>query len=179
MCSSDLDVILPTGAMTGVLGVPLLIYLVLYQRKVQREEALTPTHNQAAVPLRDARTGYRRLRAARPALQGRPPGLRRDGLWKGELRMFETLRTALSSLLANKTRSLLTMLGVVIGVGAVIAMVAVGNGASVQMQDLVSGLGSNLLILSPGAPRSGGVRQSGGTRLTLSDVRAEIGRAHV
>ena len=86
--------------------------------------------------------------------------------------MFETLRTALSSLLANKTRSLLTMLGVVIGVGAVIAMVAVGNGASVQMQDLVSGLGSNLLILSPGAPRSGGVRQSGGARLTLSDVRA-------
>ena len=86
----------------------------------------------------DARTGYRRLRAARPALQGRPPGLRRDGLRKGELRMFETLRTALSSLLANKTRSLLTMLGVVIGVGAVIAMVAVGNGASVQMQELVS-----------------------------------------
>lgn len=86
--------------------------------------------------------------------------------------MFETLRTALSSLLANKTRSLLTMLGVVIGVGAVIAMVAVGNGASVQMQDLVSGLGSNLLILSPGAPRSGGVRQSSGARLTLSDVRA-------
>ena len=67
--------------------------------------------------------------------------------------MFETLRTALSSLLANKTRSLLTMLGVVIGVGAVIAMVAVGNGASVQMQDLVSGLGSNLLILSPKAPQ--------------------------
>ena len=61
---------------------------------------------------------------------------------------------------------------VVIGVGAVIAMVAVGNGASVQMQDLVSGLGSNLLILSPGAPRSGGVRQSSGARLTLSDVRA-------
>ena len=89
--------------------------------------------------------------------------------------MFETLRTALSSLLANKTRSLLTMLGVVIGVGAVIAMVAVGNGASVQMQDLVSGLGSNLLILSPGAPRSGGVRQSGGARLTLSDPKARAG----
>lgn len=86
--------------------------------------------------------------------------------------MFETLRTALSSLLANKTRSLLTMLGVVIGVGAVIAMIAVGQGAATQMRDLVSGLGSNMLILSPGAPRSGGVRQSGGARLTLSDVRA-------
>ena len=86
--------------------------------------------------------------------------------------MFETLRTALSSLLANKTRSLLTMLGVVIGVGAVIAMVAVGQGAATQMRDLVSGLGSNLLILSPGAPRSGGVRRSGGARLTLSDVKA-------
>ena len=86
--------------------------------------------------------------------------------------MFETLRTALSSLLANKTRSLLTMLGVVIGVGAVIAMIAVGQGAATQMKDLVSGLGSNMLILRPGAPRSGGVRQSSGARLTLSDVEA-------
>ena len=86
--------------------------------------------------------------------------------------MLETLRTALSSLLANKTRSLLTMLGVVIGVGAVIAMIAVGQGAATQMKELVSGLGSNMLILRPGAPRSGGVRQSSGARLTLADVKA-------
>ncbi|MDR0654252.1 MAG: ABC transporter permease, partial [Synergistaceae bacterium] len=55
--------------------------------------------------------------------------------------MFEVFRTAISSLWANKTRSALTMLGVVIGVAAVIAMVAVGSGASAQMADVVSGFG--------------------------------------
>jgi putative ABC transport system permease protein len=88
--------------------------------------------------------------------------------------MFEVIRTAVSSLWANKTRSLLTMLGVVIGVGAVIAMVAVGNGASSQMAGVISGMGVNMIILRPGTPNMGGVRQSvgSGARLTLSDVRA-------
>lgn len=88
--------------------------------------------------------------------------------------MIETLRTAVSSLLANKTRSLLTMLGVIIGVGAVIAMVAIGTGASIQMQGVISSLGSNMIFLRPGAPQMGGVRQSSGSgaTLTLSDVEA-------
>ena len=87
---------------------------------------------------------------------------------------MEILRTALSSLWANKVRSLLTMLGVVIGVGAVIAMIAIGNGASSQMQEVISSMGSNMLILRPGAPSTGGVRQSAGSgaRLTLQDVMA-------
>ncbi|MDR1471644.1 MAG: ABC transporter permease [Synergistaceae bacterium] len=88
--------------------------------------------------------------------------------------MFEVLRTAVSSLWANKTRSILTMLGVVIGVGAVITMVAVGNGASRQMEGVISGMGVNMIMVLPGAPSSGGVRQSAGSgaRLTLSDIRA-------
>lgn len=88
--------------------------------------------------------------------------------------MIETLRTAVSSLLANKTRSLLTMLGVIIGVSAVIAMIAVGTGATIQMQGVISSMGSNMVILRPGAPQSGGVRQSsdGGATLTLSDIAA-------
>ena len=87
---------------------------------------------------------------------------------------METLRTALSSLWANKTRSLLTMLGVIIGVSAVIAMVAIGTGASRQMSDVFSGMGSNMLMLRAGAPRTGGVRQSTGSaaRLTLADIQA-------
>ncbi|MDR2136766.1 MAG: ABC transporter permease [Synergistaceae bacterium] len=88
--------------------------------------------------------------------------------------MFETIRTAVSSLWANKMRSILTMLGVVIGVGAVIAMIAIGNGASAQMEGVISSMGANMIVLRPGAPRTGGVRQSvgsGGT-LTLDDVRA-------
>ncbi|MDR1873737.1 MAG: ABC transporter permease [Synergistaceae bacterium] len=88
--------------------------------------------------------------------------------------MTEILRTAVSSLLANKMRSLLTMLGVIIGVGAVIAMVAIGQGASLQMEGLISGMGSNMIILRPGTPRTGGVRQSAGSgaTLTLSDIMA-------
>jgi putative ABC transport system permease protein len=84
------------------------------------------------------------------------------------------MRTAVSSLWANKTRSMLTMLGVIIGVGAVITMVAVGNGASRQMEGVISGMGVNLIILRPGAPNMGGVRQSAGSgaRLTLSDIQA-------
>jgi putative ABC transport system permease protein len=66
------------------------------------------------------------------------------------------------------------MLGVVIGVGAVIAMVAVGNGASGQMEGVISGMGVNLLMIRPGAPSSGGVRMSAGSgaRLTLADIMA-------
>ncbi|GHT01956.1 ABC transporter permease [Synergistales bacterium] len=87
--------------------------------------------------------------------------------------MFETLRTAVSSLLSNKARSLLTMLGVIIGVGAVIAMVAIGRGAAIQMEGLISGMGSNMVILLSGAGRSGGVRQSGSSApLLLSDAVA-------
>ena len=88
--------------------------------------------------------------------------------------MYEILRTAILSLWANRTRSLLTMLGVVIGVAAVIAMIAIGNGASAQMEGVLSGLGSNMIIIRPGAPTTGGVRQSAGSgaRLTLSDIKA-------
>ncbi|MDR1132838.1 MAG: ABC transporter permease [Synergistaceae bacterium] len=88
--------------------------------------------------------------------------------------MFEVFRTAISSLWANKTRSVLTMLGVVIGVAAVIAMVAVGNGASTQMEDVVSGFGVNMIMIRPGAPNQGGVRMGAGSgaRLTLSDIEA-------
>jgi putative ABC transport system permease protein len=71
-------------------------------------------------------------------------------------------------------RSMLTMLGVVIGVGAVIAMVAIGNGASGQMEGVIASMGANMIILRPGAPNAGGVRQSAGSgsTLTLSDIKA-------
>jgi putative ABC transport system permease protein len=88
--------------------------------------------------------------------------------------MFEVLRTAISSLWANKTRSILTMLGVVIGVGAVIAMVAIGNGAGAEMAEVISDMGVNMIMIFPGTPNSGGARMSAGSgaRLTLSDIRA-------
>lgn len=72
-------------------------------------------------------------------------------------------------------RSALTMLGIVIGVGAVIAMLAVGKGASQKIADQIASIGSNLLIILPGSTSSGGVRRMGaGTQptLTMGDTEA-------
>ncbi|MBI4848677.1 MAG: ABC transporter permease [Nitrospirae bacterium] len=79
-----------------------------------------------------------------------------------------TLRISLRALRVNKMRSALTMLGIIIGVGAVIAMLAVGTGASSQIQQQISSLGSNLLMVVPGATSSGGVRMGAGTQSTLT-----------
>ena len=80
-----------------------------------------------------------------------------------------TTRIALRALRVNKMRSALTMLGVpVTGVGAVIAMLAVGTGASQRIADQISSMGSNLLIISPGSQTSGGVRMGGGSQQTLT-----------
>jgi len=88
--------------------------------------------------------------------------------------LTETLATALGSLTANRLRAALTILGVMIGVGAVIAMVAVGQGASNSIQNTLQGLGTNLVTVSPGAPTTGIVRAAAGTgtTLTISDSTA-------
>jgi putative ABC transport system permease protein len=82
------------------------------------------------------------------------------------------LKLAWQSILKNKMRTLLTMLGIVIGVGAVIVMVAVGNGAQAQIQASITSLGTNLIIVSPGSSAQGGVSQGAGTfnRLTVADA---------
>ena len=87
---------------------------------------------------------------------------------------MEIFRTAIRSLLSNRTRSILTMLGIIIGVGAVITMVAIGNGASSQMQGLMEGFGSNLIIVMPAPPNTTGARSAAGSgaNLTLNDSEA-------
>lgn len=74
---------------------------------------------------------------------------------------------AWASLIANKMRSLLTMLGIIIGVAAVIALVSIGFGVRQQIQDSISSLGSNLLMVYPGAPRTPGVRPTAASQKTL------------
>ncbi|MDB4916270.1 MAG: multidrug transporter substrate-binding protein [Gemmatimonadetes bacterium] len=82
------------------------------------------------------------------------------------------LKLAWQSILKNKMRTLLTMLGIVIGVGAVIVMVAVGHGAQSQIEASISSLGTNLIIVSPGSSAQGGVSQGAGTfnRLSIADA---------
>lgn len=74
---------------------------------------------------------------------------------------------AWASLVANKMRLLLTMLGIIIGVAAVIALVSIGYGVRSQIQDSISSLGSNLLMVYPGAPRTPGVRPTADSQKTL------------
>ena len=69
-----------------------------------------------------------------------------------------TLRIALKALGRNKMRSSLTMLGIIIGVGAVIAMIAIGSGAKARIQEQIASMGSNLLIVLSGSATSGGIR---------------------
>ncbi len=84
-----------------------------------------------------------------------------------------TLKISFRALRVNKMRSALTMLGVIIGVGAVIAMLAVGTGASRQIEQQISSMGSNLLMVLPGATTAGGVRMGAGTQPTLTMEDAE------
>lgn len=88
--------------------------------------------------------------------------------------LWQSLLIALRALRVNKMRALLTMLGIIIGIAAVIAMVAIGAGASKMISDQISSIGSNLLLVLPGSTTSGGLRTgAGGTpTLTYDDARA-------
>ena len=79
----------------------------------------------------------------------------------------ESVRIALTALFANKLRSILTMLGIIIGVGAVITMVSVGMGVREKVTSSIASLGSNMLIVSPGSANSGGVRSAAGSNVKL------------
>ena len=79
------------------------------------------------------------------------------------------LQTAWRSLRVNKMRSALTILGVIVGVAAVVCIVSIGLGAQAQVSEKIRTLGANLLLITPGAQNSGGVRLEAGTRPTLSE----------
>jgi putative ABC transport system permease protein len=79
------------------------------------------------------------------------------------------LRVAMRALAVNKLRSLLTMLGIIIGVAAVIVMIAVGGGAQARVEEQIRSLGSNLLLILSGTTTAGGVRMGFGSNLTISE----------
>ena len=84
------------------------------------------------------------------------------------------VRVAGRSIVRNKMRTLLTMLGIIIGVGAVIVMVAVGAGAQQQIEQQIQSLGTNMIVITAASAQQGGVSQGAQTfnRLTLDDVEA-------
>jgi putative ABC transport system permease protein len=89
------------------------------------------------------------------------------------MNLLESVRLSLGALGANKLRSVLTMLGVIIGVGAVISLMSIGAGVQKQVTDQIKGMGSNLLFITPGAQTQGGVRTQAGSAPTLTDEDAE------
>lgn len=86
----------------------------------------------------------------------------------------ESIRVSLRSIRTNKLRAFLTMLGIIIGVSAVIAMVSIGEGAQANVASQINGLGSNLLIVTSGQARQGGVSLGAGSMntLKLTDIEA-------
>jgi len=88
--------------------------------------------------------------------------------------LLASLRIALRALMVNKMRSALTMLGIIIGVGAVIAMIAVGSGAKQRIAEQIASMGSNMLIVLSGSSTSGGLRFGTGTvpTLTVDDAKS-------
>jgi putative ABC transport system permease protein len=85
---------------------------------------------------------------------------------------YRLIKAAYRSILRNRMRSILTALGIIIGVSAVIIMVAVGRGSEQKIQENINSLGTNLIVISPGTTKSGGVSQGGGSyvRFTFKDV---------
>ncbi|HUZ78853.1 MAG TPA: ABC transporter permease [Chloroflexota bacterium] len=109
----------------------------------------------------DTLVGARPKAAEAAALQGHGMGI------------GQSVATALEALNANKLRSLLTMLGIIIGVGAVIIMIGLGGGASASVAQRLQGLGTNLLTVFPGSTRFGGFRAGAGSQNTLTQADAD------
>lgn len=95
------------------------------------------------------------------------------------MNILESFRVAFRSLAANKLRSSLTMLGIIIGVAAVITLLSVGQGVTVSVMRQIQAIGSNLIIITPGAIREAGARTAVGTAVTLTyeDAQALMDRS--
>ncbi len=91
----------------------------------------------------------------------------------------EVIRVALRALARNKLRTILTMLGIIIGVGAVICTVAIGQGASAQVQAQIQSLGDNIIMVFAGSVNTGGVRMGNGATKTLTNDDADAILQHV
>jgi putative ABC transport system permease protein len=89
------------------------------------------------------------------------------------MKILNVLLSAFRALQRNKMRSFLTMLGIIIGVGAVIAMLAIGQGAEFSVKEQIAALGTNVLMIFPGAQQQGGVKTAAGSAVTLTEDDAQ------
>ncbi len=172
---NDAEVILadePTGALDSKSGEEVLALLKRLHGEGRTiilitHDAKVAAHAERVIQISDGRivedSGSRGGAAVRQAL----PDGRRHPHWLPDL--GEAVKMALHSLRGNLFRSALTLLGVVIGVAAVVTMLAIGNGSKAQVMKSIESMGSNLLLVQPGAP---GTRPSGEMAM-LKDTDAE------
>lgn len=85
------------------------------------------------------------------------------------MKLLNIFHSAFRALQRNKMRSFLTMLGIIIGVAAVIAMLAIGQGAEYSVKEQIAALGTNVLMVYPGSQQQGGVRTGAGSAVTLTE----------
>src|SRR6266511_559800 len=120
-------------------------------------------------PRRRRRTRHERPFRELGALAGRGGRASRGG--RG-VNVLSGARIAIRALRVNKLRSALTMLGIVIGVGAVITMVSVGAGAQARVAEQIASLGSNMIVILSGSSTASGVRLGSGSQLTITEEDA-------
>src|SRR5512135_99349 len=89
------------------------------------------------------------------------------------MKLYRTIRAAVHALRRNIMRSILTTLGIIIGVGAVIAMMEIGKGSSSAIQRTISSMGADNLLIMPGTAASGGISFGAGTTTTLTPQDAD------
>jgi macrolide transport system ATP-binding/permease protein len=163
----------PTGALDSASGKEVMALLHQLSREGHTIILITHAREVAAQAQRIIEITDGRIvsdpgpRQQSDSSKGLSPGEEKSSLLAG---LFEAGKAAGAALRANLFRTALTLLGIVIGVGSVIAMLAVGNGAKQQVLDRISGMGTNLLLVRPGAPNA---RGSGGiATLTVQDAEA-------
>ena len=89
------------------------------------------------------------------------------------MKSYRTLKTAIGALRRNVMRAVLTTLGIVIGVAAVITMMEIGNGASITIQRTMASMGANTLVIVPGAANTSGINYGAGSMMTLTPQDAD------
>ena len=172
----------PTGALDSRTSIEIM---AIFQR-LNREKGITmivvthdpdvATYSNRSIHFKDGRLRARREAGAATRRAEGPGAASRRAAGGGFVmnKIVGSIRIALRALQVNRMRSALTMLGIIIGVAAVIAMVGVGAGATARIQDQIQSIGSNLIIVLPGSISTNGVRLGSGAvaSLTQDDAKA-------